>query len=213
MWHMTCDIWHMTCDTCCGRWTFSQNFSSLASTVCDLWYLEDFEEKADWINQSRWCLKNIPGYTRSAKIVQPWGTWKDIQLYTLISIYIFLDFRQFSNLVIFQWILITQLAPTNFYFNHKGLLCPWPVNLPYQSSNVWRSTTTCWVMQRNWNFGFRFRGLYLTLIRTGPVKIPPKCHLKSSLVLHPPSFSTLSLSSRKVMQRSLTLVSIKTKAS
>ena len=30
MWHMTCDTWHVTGR---GRWTFSQNFSSLAFTV------------------------------------------------------------------------------------------------------------------------------------------------------------------------------------
>ena len=67
MWHMTCDTWHMTHDTwhmthdtwhvtCCGGWTFSQNFSSLAFMVCDLWYLEDLEKKADrlteWTNES-----------------------------------------------------------------------------------------------------------------------------------------------------------------
>ena len=43
--HMTCDICHVTHDTwhvtCCGWWTFSQHFSSLALTVCDLWYFED----------------------------------------------------------------------------------------------------------------------------------------------------------------------------
>ena len=46
---MTCDMWHVTC---LGGWTFSQNFSSLALTVCDLWYYEDLEEKADLISQS-----------------------------------------------------------------------------------------------------------------------------------------------------------------
>ena len=30
-------------------WTFSQNFSSLALTVCDLWYCEDLEEKDELI--------------------------------------------------------------------------------------------------------------------------------------------------------------------
>ena len=52
-WHVTCDMWHMTHDTwhvtCCGGWTFSQNFSSVAPMVCDLWYLEDWEEKAHWL--------------------------------------------------------------------------------------------------------------------------------------------------------------------
>ena len=45
MWHGTSDTWHMTFDmwhvTCCRGWTFSQNFSSLALLVCDLWYFED----------------------------------------------------------------------------------------------------------------------------------------------------------------------------
>ena len=45
MWHVTRDTWHVTHDTqhvtCCGGWTFSQNFSSLALLVCDLWYFED----------------------------------------------------------------------------------------------------------------------------------------------------------------------------
>ena len=52
-WHVTRDTWHVTRDTrhmtCLGGWTFSQNFSALALTVCDLWYYEDLEEKADWL--------------------------------------------------------------------------------------------------------------------------------------------------------------------
>ena len=48
MWHVTCDMWHVTHDLF-GGWTFSQNFSSLALPVCDLWYYEDLEEKADWV--------------------------------------------------------------------------------------------------------------------------------------------------------------------
>ena len=61
MWHMRCDTWHVTHDmwhvTCWGGWTFSQNFSSLAFTVFDLWYYDDIEEKAhlltEWMNQSQ----------------------------------------------------------------------------------------------------------------------------------------------------------------
>ena len=45
MWHMTRDTWHVW-----GGWTFSQIFSSLALTVCDLWYYEDQEEKDDSLN-------------------------------------------------------------------------------------------------------------------------------------------------------------------
>ena len=55
MWHVTPDMWHVTHDTwhvtCLGGWTFSQNSSSLALTVCDLWYYEDLEEKADSVNE------------------------------------------------------------------------------------------------------------------------------------------------------------------
>ena len=61
MWHVTCDMWHVTHDMShvthdlFGGLIFSQNFSSLALTVCDLWYYEDLEEKAyvlsEWINQ------------------------------------------------------------------------------------------------------------------------------------------------------------------
>ena len=48
MWHVTRDMWHVTHDTFVGV-IFSQNFSSLALTVCDLWYYEDLEEKDDWL--------------------------------------------------------------------------------------------------------------------------------------------------------------------
>ena len=46
MWNMTFDMWHVTRDMF-GGWTLSQNFSSLALTVCNLWYYEDPKEKAD----------------------------------------------------------------------------------------------------------------------------------------------------------------------
>ena len=47
--HMTCDKWNVTS---LGGWTFSQNFSFLALTVCDLWYYEDLEEKAHGVTES-----------------------------------------------------------------------------------------------------------------------------------------------------------------
>ena len=55
MWHVTCDSWQVTRDMwhmtrLGGGQTFSQNFSSLALTVCDLWYFEDLEEKDDSLN-------------------------------------------------------------------------------------------------------------------------------------------------------------------
>ena len=58
-WHVTRDMWHMTRF---GGWTFSQNFSSLALTVCDLWYYEDLEEKDDSNNQ--WMTRLFVGQPR-----------------------------------------------------------------------------------------------------------------------------------------------------
>ena len=49
-WHVTCDTWHVTWDML-GGWTFSQNFSSLALTICYLWYYEDLEEKDDLLTE------------------------------------------------------------------------------------------------------------------------------------------------------------------
>ena len=50
MWYETRDTWHVTPDMFGGANILS-NFSSLALTVCDLWYYEDLEEKAHWLNQ------------------------------------------------------------------------------------------------------------------------------------------------------------------
>ena len=59
MWHMTRDMWHVTCDTwhitSRGRWTFSQNCSSLAFTVWEWRFVEDVftkdESLTDWMNE------------------------------------------------------------------------------------------------------------------------------------------------------------------
>ena len=52
--------------TCCGGWTFSQNFSYLAFKVCDIWYFEDLEEKDDWLTDwlTEWI--NDEGVCRTA---------------------------------------------------------------------------------------------------------------------------------------------------
>ena len=50
MWHVTGDTWHMTG---MGRWTFSQNFSSLALTVCELFPQSTL---TDWLTD--WCRSN-----------------------------------------------------------------------------------------------------------------------------------------------------------
>ena len=54
MCHVTCETWHMTCNmwhvTHGGRWTFSQNFRSLAHTVWEWRCLEDLEEKDESVN-------------------------------------------------------------------------------------------------------------------------------------------------------------------
>ena len=55
MWHVTCDTWHMTG---MGRWTFSQNFSSLTFTVWEWRFVEDRQSYDDvstnhqWMNES-----------------------------------------------------------------------------------------------------------------------------------------------------------------
>ena len=48
MWHVTRDMWHLTC---CGGWSFSQNFSSLAFKVCDSWCFEYILTNHHWLNQ------------------------------------------------------------------------------------------------------------------------------------------------------------------
>ena len=54
-WHVTCDMWHVTHDirhvTLDVRWTFYKKVSSLALTIWDLWYSEDFEEKDCLLNE------------------------------------------------------------------------------------------------------------------------------------------------------------------
>ena len=67
-WHMTCDTWHVTCDMwhvkCCWGWTFSQKFSFLALTICDLWYYEVLEQKADQLTLSQLVSRNNEWITR-----------------------------------------------------------------------------------------------------------------------------------------------------
>ena len=80
MSYMTCDTWHVTRDiwhvTCCGGWTFSQNFSSPALRIFDLWYFEDLEEKDDslthWINYEGvcWTAPDTPGLLITLKGIQ-----------------------------------------------------------------------------------------------------------------------------------------------
>ena len=45
VWHMAHDMWHMTGG---GRWTFSQNFSSLAFMVWEWSFDEDIFPNDDW---------------------------------------------------------------------------------------------------------------------------------------------------------------------
>ena len=117
MWHVTCDTWHITRDTwhmtfdLFGGWTFSQNFSSLALTVCDLWYYEDLEEKADWINcsinQWRGCLKNSPGYTGSVKKSWMMTGWTLFYI-VFCFLYRFLTMHCNGTVVKFDWWLMEQ---------------------------------------------------------------------------------------------------------
>ena len=76
MWQVTRDTWRMTPHV---EWTLSQNFSSIALTVWDLWCFEYLEEKAHRVNESMndeaVCRKApaTPGLLMTEVIVeQPW---------------------------------------------------------------------------------------------------------------------------------------------
>ena len=47
MWHVTRDIWHVTGG---GRWTFSQNVTSLALTAWEWRFVEDLKEKGKGVS-------------------------------------------------------------------------------------------------------------------------------------------------------------------
>ena len=63
MWHATFDTWHVTCETWHethgGRWTFCNNFRSLAHTVWEWRLSENLEENHqsvnEWINHKSVC--------------------------------------------------------------------------------------------------------------------------------------------------------------
>ena len=98
MWHVTCDMWHMKCDkwqmtydmrhvTCDMRhvtcdmlwgWTFSRNVSSLALTVCDLWYYEDFVETAPHLMNDKVVYRTAPATPGLLKSTRHWGK-KDVR--------------------------------------------------------------------------------------------------------------------------------------
>ena len=56
--------WHMTCG---GKWTFSQNFNSLALPVWDRQCLEDSEQKDHRLNESVNEQSIYKGYTEYVK--------------------------------------------------------------------------------------------------------------------------------------------------
>ena len=48
---MTPDMGHLTCDNWdVGEWIYFKNFSPLALTIWDFWYLKDLEEMDRWLN-------------------------------------------------------------------------------------------------------------------------------------------------------------------
>ena len=61
-WQMKCDMWHVTCYkwyvTDGEMWTFSQNFSSLALTVCEWYVTWDMQHVIDG---GRWKSLTISG--------------------------------------------------------------------------------------------------------------------------------------------------------
>ena len=103
MWHVTHDTWHVvTRDTwhvtCLGGWKFSQIFSSLALTVCDLWYYEDLEGKGwptGWINQLI-SDKAVYSYTGSVKNGETIFFTKVI-LMPISGFYLVMEFHQVGS--------------------------------------------------------------------------------------------------------------------
>ena len=105
-WHLTPDTWHLIYETWLvthgGGWTFSQNFSSLALSVCTGMWFEDLEEKDDWINESMNELINDEGVCRTAPATQgllKTYTHPSHKFFQLVKwcIYIY-DFMQFNLL-------------------------------------------------------------------------------------------------------------------
>ena len=95
-WHVTRDMWHVTrCDTwqvtCLAGWSFSQTFSFLALTVCDLWYYEDLEEKDELMNE----LINYEAVYRTA----PATPGLLITLYAVIPLYCNNLLNRYINIV------------------------------------------------------------------------------------------------------------------
>ena len=77
MWHVTSDTWLLTHDTwhvTRDTWHVwgGEHFSSLAFTVCDLWYYKDLEEKADSINElmNEWVTRLFEGQPRLHRVCQ-----------------------------------------------------------------------------------------------------------------------------------------------
>ena len=87
-----CDMWHMTGG---GRWTFSQNFSSLALTVWEWRCSEDISTKDDWLSY----LMNDEGVCRTAPATPG---LLNICLVSTVT------FPQFSWFLLFVGIWITE---------------------------------------------------------------------------------------------------------
>ena len=88
-WHVIHDTWQVTHG---GGWTFSQDFSSLALMVWDIWYLEDFEDKDysiiewmnEWINDytgsgNYFCCCTILTYTYFVVVRFDYTTFKQVK--------------------------------------------------------------------------------------------------------------------------------------
>ena len=105
-------MWH---GSCLGGWTFSQNFSSIALTVCDLWYYEDLEEKDDWLNQ----LMNDEAVNRTAAatpgLLRNLDRNTDILISNLLLEYVWL--REVAKLKIHKFTYLHILPRQKVHFD------------------------------------------------------------------------------------------------
>ena len=92
-WHVTHDMWHVTHGKGEGvKKIFSQNFNSLGLWVWALWFLEDWEEKDDWMNELvtklfveqpplPWVYQNPRNHIVNANQSFIWKIWQYVGVY------------------------------------------------------------------------------------------------------------------------------------
>ena len=125
MWHVTRDMWHMTH---LGGWTFSQNFSSLALTVCDLGYYEDLEEKDELLNEL--ITRLFVGQPRLHRVCQKWSLLRQNKSKNIWQVSNILDLQHIHMLCVghlyrgIEYIHVNMLKIQNVWNLSDGQSCP-----------------------------------------------------------------------------------------